>query len=218
MSDLDTEREASLEDKAPVEAGSFAGLEKTFLRLTFWQTILSLAGVFTGSVALYAALNESQAVRQQTAASVWPYVQLTMSDTSDGESASFALSLDNVGVGPALMKGAVVTHNGLVMPDWQSVTDEIMPDGATLGVDYGKSSVSRRVLAPGESMVAFQTRNRDLALGMQAAAYSGAIAVTYCYCSIFDECWIKSSVPSANDQANQGADQCPDFGADSFNN
>ena len=61
-----------------------AGIERSFLRLTFWQTLLSLAGVFTGAVALYAALNESQAVRQQTAATVWPYVQYTINDFDDG--------------------------------------------------------------------------------------------------------------------------------------
>ncbi|AQA17321.1 hypothetical protein BST95_02850 [Halioglobus japonicus] len=51
---------------------TIAQIERTFLRLTFWQTTLSLAGFFTGAAALHAALNESQAVRQQTAASVWP--------------------------------------------------------------------------------------------------------------------------------------------------
>ncbi|MFK8043272.1 hypothetical protein, partial [Congregibacter sp.] len=50
-----------------VPAGGFASIERAFLRLTFWQTLLSLAGVFTGGVALYAALSESEAVRQQTA-------------------------------------------------------------------------------------------------------------------------------------------------------
>ena len=48
--------------------------ERVFVRLTFWQTVLSLAGVFIGTVALYAALTESAAVRQQTAAAVWPFV------------------------------------------------------------------------------------------------------------------------------------------------
>lgn len=202
----------------PPPASTIAGIEKTFLRLTFWQTILSVAGVFTGAVALYAALNESQAVRQQTAASVWPYVQLTISDTSDGESASFALSLDNVGVGPARMRGAMVTHRGQAVRDWQTVADVILPDGATLGIDYGKSSVSQRVLAPGESLVAFQTRHRELALGMQKDIYSGALAVTYCYCSIFDDCWIKSSTPPGQRESNQLVDQCPSFGDDGFSN
>ncbi len=111
MNQTDSDIEAAEEESSPA-SGTIAGIERTFLRLTFWQTILSLAGVFTGAVALYAALNESQAVRQQTAASVWPYVQLMINDTDDGESAYFALSLDNVGVGPAKMRGVLLTLNG----------------------------------------------------------------------------------------------------------
>lgn len=217
MSESGSEQEQSPSVEQHSGAGAMAGLEKRFLRLTFWQTILSVAGVFTGAVALYAALNESQAVRQQTAASVWPYVQLTITDTSDDESASFALSLDNVGVGPARMQGAVVTYEGKAVPNWQTVTDAILP-GAALGVDYGKSSVSRRVLAPGETRIAFQTQHRELALGMQAATYSGALAVTYCYCSIFDDCWLKSSDRPGEDQPNQTVEQCPDLGAAEFTN
>jgi hypothetical protein len=66
--------------------------------------------------------------------------------------------------------------------------------------------------------MAFQTMHKELALGMQAAAHSGVLKVTYCYCSIFDDCWIKSSAPPGEDQPNQATDQCPDFGADSFTN
>ncbi|MEM0953929.1 MAG: hypothetical protein AAGI24_07300 [Pseudomonadota bacterium] len=216
MNESPTEENTTPSSESQPTAGAIAGIERTFLRLTFWQTILSVAGVFTGAVALYAALNESQAVREQTAASVWPYVQLIISDTSDDDSASFEFSLNNVGVGPARMQGAVVTLNGRAMPDWQSVTDAILPSGARLGIDYGKSSVAQRVLAPGESLVAFQTQNRELALGIQAAAFSGALSLTYCYCSIFDNCWIKSSESEGSGQPNEAVAQCPKLGADRF--
>ncbi len=206
-------------DKTDSEARpgvAIAGLENTLLRLTFWQTILSIAGVFTGVVALYAALNESEAVRQQTAASVWPYVQLTINDTSNGESASFELSVDNVGVGPALMRDAQVTYRGAPQSNWQSVVDAIGPNGGALGIDYGKSSLRQRVLAPGESLVAFQTGDKDLALSVQAATFSGELSVTYCYCSIFDECWVKRSGRPGSDQPSKVAGQCPDFGEGAF--
>ena len=45
-----------------------SGAERTFVRMTRWQTILSVVGIFIAVVALYAALKESAAVRQQTAA------------------------------------------------------------------------------------------------------------------------------------------------------
>ena len=198
------------------ESLALAGMEKKFLRLTFWQTVLSVAGVFTGAVALYAALSESQAVRQQTAASVWPYVEFMINDTAAEDSASFELSLHNVGVGPARMRGMRVTLNNQVVRDWQSLTTSLMTEGTQLGVDYGKSSVSRRVLAPGESIVAFQSQHTELALKLQDAIYSGALNVSYCYCSIFDECW---NLPSRADTARdlvESLPSCPVYGEEGF--
>ncbi len=64
-------------DELPQDAHSapmLSRVERIFVRLTFWQTVLSVAGVFIAIVALYAALIESAAVRQQTAAAVWPFV------------------------------------------------------------------------------------------------------------------------------------------------
>lgn len=216
MSDSSPSSNDSSESESQSTSLALAGIEKKFLRLTFWQTVLSVAGVFTGAVALYAALSESQAVRQQTSASVWPYVEFMINDTSIEDSASFELSLHNVGVGPARMKGMRVTNNNKVILDWQSLTAILVPGGTALGVDYGKSSVSHRVLAPGESIIAFQTQHNELALKLQDAVYSGALNVSYCYCSIFDECWnLPSSIDTGEDSI-QSMSACPVYGAESF--
>jgi hypothetical protein len=186
-----------------------ANMEKKFLRLTFWQTVLSVAGVFTGAVALYAALTESQAVREQTAAAVWPYVQLMINDTYDGETASFSLTVENVGVGPARMQGATVMLGGSPVRDWQSLTDALVPEGVSLGVDYGKSNMTNRVIAPGDSIVAFETYQTDLALKIQNAVSTGSLTVSYCYCSIFDECWMKPESSTEGDMQVQAVSACP---------
>ena len=203
-------------NKTTPESGTIAGIERTFLRLTFWQTILSVAGVFTGAVALYAALTESQAVRQQTAASVWPYVQFMINDRGDGDSAFFSLSLDNVGVGPARMRAMQLTLNGQPVTHWQAMTEQLLEEGVEVGVEYGKNSVSSRVLAPGESVVAFQTHHTELARKLQAAVYSGAAGLSYCYCSIFDECWTVDSLDTTSGDGITAVEQCPDFGDGRF--
>jgi hypothetical protein len=194
-----------------VSAVGMANLERTFLRLTFWQTLLSLAGVFTGAVALYAALSESQAVREQTAAAVWPYVQLTIEDTDDGETAYFALSLENVGVGPARMQGLVLTVDGQPQRSWETLLDGLMESAPKVGVDFGRTSVSRRVIAPGESITMFQTSERELAIALQKAVYGGRAELRFCYCSIFQDCW-QSRTGSGPDvePGNQPVDACPD--------
>lgn len=196
-------------------SGGIAGIERAFLRLTFWQTLLSLAGVFTGAVALYAALNESQAVREQTAASVWPYAQLMINDTDNGEQARFALSIENVGVGPARMRGARLRVDGQVLHSWEAVSQHVLGEVAQVGVDFGRSSVGRRVIAPGESIIAFQTTNRPLALAMQQAVYEGRTSLEYCYCSIFEHCWTSGLGASDGDEPT-AVEQCPDYGVDAF--
>jgi hypothetical protein len=197
-------------------AGGIAGIERAFLRLTFWQTLLSLAGVFTGAVALYAALNESDAARKQTAAAVWPYVQFMINDRDDGESAFFALSFDNVGVGPAQMRSMLLTFDGKAVTSWEAVTGALLGGNAKLGVQYGKSSVSRRVLAPGDSVVAFQTDDPDLARAMQKAVYGGGAVLSYCYCSIFEDCWQSSSVSEGPGKYTDAVAACPSHGERGF--
>ena len=63
--------------------------EQSIVRLTFWQTVLSVAGVIIAIAALYAALVESAAVRRQTAAAVWPFVQMSIEDYDTGAAARF---------------------------------------------------------------------------------------------------------------------------------
>jgi len=195
-------------------AGAMAGIERTFLRLTFWQTLLSLAGVFTGAVALYAALSESAAVRQQTAATVWPYVQVTVLDTDQGDTASYALRFANVGVGPARMRGIRLSHDGRALRDWPQVVSMLVDEPLRLGHDYGKISVASGVLAPGDRVIAFQTQHPALARALSEATAGGAMRLDFCYCSIFDECW------EAGDENRAGAEHaiaaCPELADEAF--
>jgi hypothetical protein len=200
----------------PPAAGGMASIERAFLRLTFWQTLLSLVGVFVGAVALYAALNESQAVREQTAAAVWPYVQMMMSDSDNGSQAHFALTFKNVGVGPARMRGMALTVGNEPVLSWDQAATRLRGEELRVGVDYGRSSVSRLVIAPGESVVAFQTDDRELALAMQESVYGGSVQLRYCFCSIFEQCWLSGVSDDTLALELESVESCPDFGAAAF--
>ncbi|MEM6773714.1 MAG: hypothetical protein AAF933_05535 [Pseudomonadota bacterium] len=206
--------EAGEEERGARDA--IADIQRSFLRLTALQTLLSLAGVFTGTVALYAALNESQAVRQQSAASVWPYVQFMIEDRSDADSAHFSLSFSNVGVGPARMRGMQLSYQGDAVGSWEAMTAALLGEPAELGGDYGKSSTSRRVLAPGESVTAFRTDRRDLALALQRAVFGGEVSLSYCYCSIFDQCWTVATPEPLTQAKEPKPGDCPEFGDYAF--
>ena len=110
-----TEEKPDASESRPEETRStliLSGAERLFVRMTLWQTILSVVGIFIAVVALYAALKESAAVRQQTAAAVWPFVQLIIEDYDTGDEAAFAISFMNAGVGPAKVDSVVLELNG----------------------------------------------------------------------------------------------------------
>jgi hypothetical protein len=197
-----------------ISARGIASIERAFLRLTFWQTLLSLAGVFTGGVALYAALGESEAVRQQTAATVWPYVQVIINDHISGDDAHLSLEVNNVGVGPARLRSIQLKVDDRVYKNWEEILTQLMGAEAE-NIQYGRSSLQGRVLAPAETLMFFSTDNRQVVLAMQSKIYSGAVDLSYCYCSIFDECWLMRNQRDADPEPVR-VEQCPDYGVSAF--
>jgi hypothetical protein len=187
--------------------------EKIFVRLTFWQTVLSVVGIFIAIVALYAALTESAAVRQQTAAAVWPFVQMSIIDYDSGESAGFTMSLTNVGVGPARMHAVRLIIDGEPMRDWAHAVTQL---GGKLTDEVGRNFVSNRVLSPDEKVDMISITNPDLARQFQAVIANPKNFITYCYCSIFDECWLADSQQDI--QNPESVEECPDFGDATFQN
>ncbi len=204
----ETKEEAPQEDPS---ASILSGAERVFVRLTLWQTVLSVAGVFIGIVALYAALTESAAVRQQTAAAVWPFVQMSIEDYDTSDSAGFSMSFTNAGVGPARMQSIHLVINGESIRDWAHAVRQVGGNGTE---HVARSFVSNRVLRPDEKVDMISTNDPDLARGFQAAIANRDNFITYCYCSIFDECWLADSRQDI--QHPEPVEACPDIGDATF--
>ena len=187
--------------------------ERIFVRLTFWQTVLSVTGVLIAVAALYAALTESAAVRQQTAATVWPFVQLSIADYDLGDTAGFAMSFTNAGVGPAKMRAVRLIIDGEAMRDWEHSVTQV---GGKVTDPLSREFVTNRVLSPNEKVVMLSTNDPGLARQFQAAIGNPENSITYCYCSIFDECWLADSRIDVQDP--ESVEVCPDFGDATFQN
>ena len=196
-----------------VTRADLAGSERAFVRLTVWQTALSLVGVFIAVVALYAALAESDAARKQTAAAVWPFVQLTVHDHLSEGHAEFRISLTNAGVGPARMRAMRVLLQGKPLRDWHHAMELV---GETGTHRLGQSFVSRRVLIPGETINMVETTDRVLVEKFLGTLAQPGNSITYCYCSIFDACWVLDSEKDL--QSPEPVEQCPEFGEEAFAN
>ncbi|QFU76466.1 hypothetical protein EY643_12805 [Halioglobus maricola] len=194
-------------------AHSLLRAEHHIIRLTFWQTILSVVGIVIAVLALYAALTESAAVREQTAAAVWPFVQLMVEDYDKGEEAGFSLSFTNAGVGPAKMQDVRVSIDGKVTRNWSELVASV--DGEA-GAAVNRNFISDRVIRADETVVMLSTNNADLARKLMGAVTKPRGVVTFCYCSIFDECWLADSRKER--QAVELVEACPDFGEETYIN
>ena len=211
-----TDEESETGEERAVEkrgAPSVPGTERLFVRMTMWQTILSVVGIFIAVVALYAALKESAAVRQQTAAAVWPFVQMIIEDYDHGDMAGFTMSFVNVGVGPAKVRSLRLEIDGQAIRDWTQAVNIL---GGDVDANVGRNFLGGRVLRPEERVDLITTTDPDLARRFQMAIATQGNYVSYCYCSIFDECWLADSRQDL--QNPEPVEVCPDFGDESFEN
>lgn len=196
-----------------VSDSELAQTERAFLRLTFWQTVLSVAGVVIAVIALYAALVESAAVRQQTAAAVWPYVQFSIEESDTVDAAEFTISFANTGVGPAKMRSLLLSIDGAPVTDWADAVTQV---GGQVTDRVRRNFISNRVLSPGEKIDAFSTTDAELARLFIAKISDPSTYISFCYCSIFDECWTADS--RSNIQDPQAVEECPALGEKAFRN
>lgn len=203
------------EERPPEQRGTspLPGAERLFVKMTLWQTILSVVGIFIAVVALYAALKESAAVRQQTAAAVWPFVQMIIEDYDHGDMAGFTMTFVNVGVGPAKVRGLRLEIDGQPIRDWAQAVNTL---GGNPDAGVSRNFLGGRVMRPEERVELISTTDADLARRFQRAIATEGNYVSFCYCSIFDECWLADSRQDLQDP--EPVEMCPDFGDESFEN
>ena len=76
------------------------------------EMLIAVCAVMTSVVALFIAWYQTQVMRGQQEAQVWPMVQLTHETDFNGESVSYAIAVENAGVGPALIDSFAITMPG----------------------------------------------------------------------------------------------------------
>lgn len=181
------------------------------VRLTRWQTVLSVVSIFIALIALYAALSESAAVRQQTAAAVWPILQFSVSTADNGDDASIEFYMTNAGVGPARIRSFRLRAEGQAVTSWGAVLAAIDADDANVQRDF----VSSRVIRADETVRLFGTDDADVARRLFKVVTHPQSVVSYCYCSIFDDCWLVAD-SSERTGLPEPVAACPDFGDEAF--
>ncbi|MEO1659882.1 MAG: hypothetical protein AAFR51_02755 [Pseudomonadota bacterium] len=186
---------------------------RLLVRLSLLQTIPAVVGIFIATVALFAALNESDAVRKQQQAAVWPHVQVDRSNITTDTNMGVKITVSNRGIGPARIRAAEVALDGETVLSWDDLFERLAP-AAQGRFPRSDSHVGSSVLVPGsdvtvidldtavftqfdlESMDDIASRE-ETATAIQAfrtALRDDRFEMTLCYCSVFDDCWQVSNV------------------------
>jgi hypothetical protein len=142
-----------------------------------------------GALALAVSTYNVYLQRAQVRAQVWPHLEWSYDNSDEG----FAWNIDNVGVGPALLKGARATVDGKPVKSMWEAIYQLRPELEGMhGLNRLHSSFAARVMPAGSRVHPIQVErlpSNDPLIDAQAKRFS----IEICYCSTLAECWIMSS-------------------------
>lgn len=159
----------------------------------FVDRLTSVAAIITAVAAVSIAVYEARINREQQKKSVWPYVMQYNSHVSGEE---YSRSVENAGLGPALVRSFAIHMGDSVYHAWRPVVRALTGSDSVRIIYSSLEGVP--VLRPGE-------RRKVLRIPTGADAetffeHRSKFYTTVCYCSVYGDCWIadsRKSRPSA---------------------
>jgi hypothetical protein len=143
--------------------------------------VASLVGLLALAVAGYTAYIQ----RQQVSAQVWPYLMWANSDNG------MDYLWINKGVGPAIIKNAVVLVDGKPQRNWGAVMHSLQVDPQ----NYGQSTFNHNVISAGETLEWLKFKDHGQFQVFRDAARKH-LDFKVCYCSTLGDCWVNDSTRS----------------------
>jgi len=182
--------------------------ERLFLRMTILQTVMTAAAVIISMAALYAAFVQAESARRQTEAAVWPYVDIGNTVINDDGERRGVIFMENTGIGPARIRAVRVKVDGEAQANWAEVFA-----AADIDAGYRYITMTNQVMSSEQALHVITLHSSEDAFIIRNQW--SRIEIDYCYCSVFDQCWVQSQ---AGLESPEQVDQCPDWGADRFEN
>lgn len=170
-----------------------------------WNAVAAIIAALIGLLALVVSGYTAMLQRQQVRAAVWPYPQPGISPSLR------KLTLGNVGVGPAMIRGVHVYVDGKPQRDWPAVF------GALGLADLANTpySTTNGVVLPAGGVIQKLAFRDDASFARFYAQYP-RLQMHLCYCSALDECWHYDERRADRGRQRQAVDACPAPGPDEF--
>lgn len=179
--------------------------------------ILPVAALFVSFVSIFIAWHHGEIMRDLVhqnerivEAESLPYLEIYTSDlAADERTPELRLTVQNEGVGPARIAEVVMSVNGQPVSDFNTLVDHCCAPGLLQAAKAGDkqfrglrngevvmSKLRDRMIRPGEAVDSFEwpitDANRPTVEKLKAALISPAANLSVCYCSVFDDCWVRT--------------------------
>lgn len=156
-----------------------------------YETIIA---TLVGVSALFVSGYTAHVQRQQVRAAVWPILEYTTSNEP-----TIRFTLQNKGVGPAIIRHVEVTLDGKPVLNWHDILQTILGPGEH---QFSESTISGHVLSAGETMqimVPYDSDGTPMTSAKGGPLWDkmnpgrGRVGVEICYASTLGDCWILRS-------------------------
>ena len=170
-----------------------------------WNAAAAIIAALIGLLALVVSGYTAVLQRQQVRAEVWPYLQSGISPSQR------TLSLENKGVGPAMVRGIEIYVDGRPQRDWSEVFTAL---GLADLANTPYSTINGVVLAAGDRVQQLAFKDRDAFVRFYAQY--PRIQMNLCYCSALQECWQYDERQAERGRDREPVDRCPAPGPNEF--
>ena len=144
--------------------------------------ILAISAIAISVITAVVSGYQTKIMREQQYSSVWPYVQW---DMTISPIEGFDITVTNKGVGPAIIKSAVLQLDGQVVPVLDYI-DKLIGPLDSAAIFY--SSVDKTVISPGEKVTVFRVSKTPRLAKVDSKVYART-KLDICYCDIYGSCW-----------------------------
>jgi len=156
---------------------------------------IAVAAILLSVITTAALIYQTSVMRDQYAATVWPYLSVDSSYDQDG----VILSLSNDGFGPALIKSASLTLDGKPATTWDDYikilfTDPLMKPNIHkhMKVELVTTSVDgATIVRPNQDLQLFKFDVPN----SHPAVIRHTVDMKFCYCSLNGNCWTLHATP-----------------------
>jgi hypothetical protein len=157
--------------------------------------LVGLSAIAISTATLFVYIYQARIMLAQQHTSVWPRVEWSHSNVG-----GVYVEVKNKGIGPAIIKNAVLKVDGKEIPTIDSLFTELI--GTHTNMPYITSYVVGRVMSPGESFKPFIVSDSLYAAKLDSAFRVREFEMDVCYCSIYNDCWLTRGLESEESNCN----------------